>query len=155
MTHYIVWRLVDDDQDLWLPTNCDTFEQAADAWLDCIKNGSSARITEDVPIGVHDARRQPAASAKAKKPVQTRGFHEGSGAEKVSMALRAAPDGLSRKQLADVTGLLRTNASAVVAGLMKRRLVRSEQRPADADRGAAPVGRETVAVYFWIGEVPE
>lgn len=150
MSKYVVWRLVDDDRNLWLPTDCDTWEQAAQGWLDCIKNGSPARITEDVPIGIHDARQPVTASVEPKKPA--RKSSNGSDAEKVSAALRSAPDGLSRKQLAEATGLLKTNASAAVAGLMKRNLVRTEQRPPDANRGVAGVGRETVVVYFWIEE---
>lgn len=150
---YIIWRLIDNDQDLWLPIDCDTFEQAADAWLECVKAGERARITEDVPISLRDARHStPPTKVKQKMPGQARRFHNGSAAEKVSKALRAAPDGLSRKQLADITGLFKTNVGTAVAGLMKRNLVRVEQRPPDADRGISGVGKETVAVYFWIGD---
>jgi hypothetical protein len=53
---FIVWRLADDDRDLWLPTSCESFEQAADAWLVGIQAGERMRITEMVPVALRDAR---------------------------------------------------------------------------------------------------
>lgn len=53
---YTVWFLADEDQSLWLATECDTFEQASAAWLEGVRQGKILRITEDVPIGLYDKR---------------------------------------------------------------------------------------------------
>lgn len=56
MVRFTIWRLEDEERDLWLPTDCDTFDQAAQAWLDCIQSGVKARITEEIPVGLRDLR---------------------------------------------------------------------------------------------------
>lgn len=56
MVSFTVWRLADVERDLWLPTACDTFEQAGQAWLEGIQAGEQMRITEEVPVGLRDLR---------------------------------------------------------------------------------------------------
>lgn len=148
---YIIWRCADMDQNLWLPTQCDTFEQAADAWLAIVQAGGKAEIMERVPIALHDARQKSAQKSARKAPGVAVTLHKGSMTDQLRAALRAYPAGLSRAQLAELTGLSKTDAGAAAGGLLKRGMVRTEQRsPQNGERPAA--GRDTVTVYFWIGE---
>lgn len=149
-SRYIVWQLTDSDGNLWVSIDCDTFDQAADAWLAGIQSGERMEITERVPVRLTDGRLSSAAieqvaPKKLRTPQKPR---QESMSSRVIEALRNAPDGLSRAQLATRTGLTKTDAAAAAAGLMKRGLVRSEQHPADANRGRPAPGHETVSVYF-------
>lgn len=146
---YAVWRLVDVDHNLWQPTDCDTFDQAADAWLTGAQVGERMEITERVPVRVADGRLAaglpaPRAPRLPRKPRTT------SMSARVVDALRNAPNGLSRAQLAARTGLTKTDAGTAVAGLMKRGMARSEQHSPDEERGRPAPGHETIAVYFLV-----
>ena len=149
---YIVWRLADADLNLWLPTDCDTFEQASAAWLECVQAGNAARITETVPIALRDAREQqpPQPPARDHRAVK-HGARNNSRAAQIIKALNASPGGLSRAQISAQTGILKTDVGSTLAGLMKRNSVRTEQRPPSAELGPSAPGRETVTVYFWQG----
>lgn len=140
---YIVWRLADADLDLWLPTDCDTFAQASDAWLTIIHSGGRAEIMERVPIALRDARGDT--PPPVTKPHTPRGE---SRTALIVKALHDAPDGLSRAELARITGLAKTHVGASVTGLQKLGKVRTKQEPPTDARGMPGVGRETVTVYF-------
>ena len=144
---YIVWRQEDGERDLWLPTDCETFEQAGQAWLEVVQAGGRATITERVPIALQDARQRKARQVPT-APQKQGGLHKDSMSSRVIDALRAAPDGLSRSQFAAQTGLTKTAAGAAVAGLMKRGMARSEQRAPDEARGRPGPGHDGIAVYF-------
>jgi hypothetical protein len=146
MSKYLVWRLVDSDRDLWLPTPCDTFDQAALGWLDCASQGMVARITEDVPIALQDARTQP--KPKPDRPVQ-HGARNNSRSSQIIKVLQAASGPLSRKQIAEQTGILPTDVGSALAGLMKRRVVSSEDGEPSDERGRPPPGKTTITLYTW------
>lgn len=147
MAKFIVWRQEDGELDLWLPTDCESFEQAADAWLEIVQAGGRAQIMEEVPIVLSDGRRERKTRQAMTAP-QKGNLRKDSMSSRVIEALRVAPDGLSRSQLATQAGLTKTAAGAAAAGLMKRGTVRSEQCPPGEDRGRPAPGHDTVAVYF-------
>lgn len=147
MPKFTVWRLMDGERDLWLPTACDTFDEAAEAWLEGVQAGERMMIMEEVPVALRDARgkgERKTYDGHVKKP------RPASITSRVTEALRNSPVGLSRKQLAERAGCLPTEAGSAVAGLMKRGIVQVSQRASGQGDRPAP-GRNTVSVYTWIG----
>lgn len=141
---YIVWRLQDADLDLWLPTNCDTFAQAADAWLEIVQSGGRAEIMERVSITLTRSDKKPPRDESKRG---TKGTRNGSRTDMIIKALEDAPDGLSRAELAARTGIAKTNVGASIVGLQKIGRITTEQGAPGAERGTPAVGRDTVTIY--------
>ena len=145
---YLVLRKEDG---AWAIAEFAEFSDAANEWLRLVQAGIRAEIVERVPIALSDARQATRGAKPAAQPttVTRRKLRDNTRSAKIIDLLKANPGGLSRKQLAEATGMLPTDVGSTLSGFMKRGLVRAVDAPPSDKIGLPAVGRATVRVYLW------
>ncbi len=145
-----VWVEVQDG--LWRPQEVETFEEAAELWMETLQKGQHARIDERVLIKIERQTSKRPGADKAKKtgPGRRRGLDKTNYTGKVLAVLKEAGEALTAHQIAQRTGITRHYVSSTVSYLVKTERVTISKVSPSAERGVTPPGRTELSAYTFV-----